>query len=253
MKLNTGIFIDFDNVAIPLKKRYNTTFRLDVVLKYLESKGDVLIKKAYADWGIYQESRIEFMESGFELNQLTQFRATKHSNGRGKNGGDIALTLDLWDIARTNAERKYHESFINCFAIVAGDTDYIPLLHRLAPLGFEILLITLDECKGNLYDANLKQENLISYNKMVGLEPLLEYRIGLVNYMHPAGFGFITDGNDTSDLRKNRIYFSVEDVERSGIELREQDRVLYKRKRNEKGWIAKNIRKAEKKALNRAS
>ena len=53
--LKIAVFIDLENVAIGVRESRLSKFDFDRVLKRLVEKGDVVVKRAYADWSHYED------------------------------------------------------------------------------------------------------------------------------------------------------------------------------------------------------
>ncbi|HET6268115.1 MAG TPA: NYN domain-containing protein, partial [Acidobacteriota bacterium] len=50
-----AMFMDFENLALGLRDRPRQRFEINKILDRLVEKGKVIVKKAYADWGQYQD------------------------------------------------------------------------------------------------------------------------------------------------------------------------------------------------------
>ena len=113
-----AIFCDFENVAIGARDAKFQDFDIQLVLKRLLDKGNVVVKKAYADWERYKPSRRLLHEAAFELIEIP------HVSYSGKNSADIRLVVDALDLCYT----KQH---IDIFVVVSGDSDFSPLVSKL--------------------------------------------------------------------------------------------------------------------------
>ncbi len=125
--LTLAVFCDFENVAIGAKdadksrggaKDSGSDFRVDWVLERLLDKGDIVVKKAYADWTRYQTARKPLHEAAFELVEVP------HISYSGKNSADIRLVVDALDLS-------YTKPHIEGFVVVSGDSDFSPLVSKL--------------------------------------------------------------------------------------------------------------------------
>src|SRR6056297_1708094 len=113
-----AVFVDFENLAIGVRKMGAGAFKIDLVLKRLLEKGRIVYKRAYCDWSNYQESMRPFHAHGIELIDIPQ---TKMS---GKNSADIRMVVDALDLC-------YSKEHIDAFALISGDSDFSPLVSKL--------------------------------------------------------------------------------------------------------------------------
>lgn len=141
-----AVYIDFDNVVI---SRYDqlhgretwrkddarlatekTRAKLDqarvnvsAILEYASSYGTIALSRAYADWSVPANAtyRGQLVDRAIDLTQLFSTSGTK-------NGADIRLAVDVVD-------DLFRLTDITHVVIVAGDSDYIPLVQRCKRLG----------------------------------------------------------------------------------------------------------------------
>ncbi len=59
-----AIYIDLENVAIGVRDARMKSFDIDLVLKRLLDKGNIVVRKAYADWGRYEEYKRALHSAG---------------------------------------------------------------------------------------------------------------------------------------------------------------------------------------------
>jgi uncharacterized protein (TIGR00288 family) len=119
-----ALFIDFENVAIWAENNF-FDLELNRILKYLQSRGPVVVKRAYGDWSRFAKYRDELIEYSIDLVQLYSVRA-------GKNQADIRLALDAFETAINRPQ-------IGTMAIVSGDSDFGALASKLREYGRYIL------------------------------------------------------------------------------------------------------------------
>lgn len=174
-----AVYIDFDNVVI---SRYDQvhgrdTWRKDearrgddkvaakldaarvdmgAILDYASSFGTVALSRAYADWSVPANAayKSQLVNRAIDLTQLFPASSTK-------NGADIRLAVDVID-------DMFRLRDITHVVIVAGDSDYIPLVQRCKRLGrvvvgigvqgstSQALVAALDEFEA--YDAIVRDE-----------------------------------------------------------------------------------------------
>jgi uncharacterized protein (TIGR00288 family) len=113
-----AVFIDLENVAIGVRDARFKSFDIDLVLKRLVDKGNVVVKKAYADWTRYADYKRPLHEAGVELLEMPGSKLT------GKNSADIKMVVDALELS-------YTKPHIAVFALVSGDSDFSPLVTKL--------------------------------------------------------------------------------------------------------------------------
>lgn len=115
---NIAVFIDLENLAIGASKANRPDFDYTLVQKRLVEKGNVVSRRAYADWGRFERYKRPLHESGVQLIEMPGRRMT------GKNSADIKMVVDALELAHS----KPH---IDTFALVTGDSDFSPLVSQL--------------------------------------------------------------------------------------------------------------------------
>lgn len=144
-----AIFIDFENLAIGMERRgtqgrrKKTAERVDMrrVLERLVEKGRISSKRAYADWGRFEEYRTPLHELGIELTEIPERGMT------GKNSADIRLVVDAMELA-------YAKQHIDTIVIVSGDSDFTPLVSKLKENGKTVIGLGLRDSTSDLLAAN---------------------------------------------------------------------------------------------------
>lgn len=149
---NIALFIDFDNIAIGIRDTKFGRVKIKFVIDRLLEKGNVIIKKAYADWSRFQEYKDELHENAIELIEIPKNYMT------GKNSGDIRLVVDAMDLCHT----KDH---LDCFAIVSGDSDFSPLVSKLRENNKKVIGIGIKHSSSNLLIDNC--DEFIFYDDLV--------------------------------------------------------------------------------------
>ncbi len=115
---NIAIFADYENVVIGARDAKYNEFDIHLVLQRLLDKGNIVIKKAYADWDRYKSSKKPLHEAAFELIEIP------HVSYSGKNSADIRLVVDALDLC-------YTKSHVDLFVLITGDSDFSPLVSKL--------------------------------------------------------------------------------------------------------------------------
>jgi uncharacterized protein (TIGR00288 family) len=113
-----AVFIDFENLAIGVRHMRVGKFQIQLILKRLLEKGRIVFKRAYCDWGNYQDAMHEFHAQGVEMIDIPQTKVS------GKNSADIRMVVDALDLC-------YSKNHIDVFALISGDSDFSPLVSKL--------------------------------------------------------------------------------------------------------------------------
>ena len=151
-KLNIAVFVDYDNIEIGLKSTLRREFDVSLPLDALKERGDIVAKFAYANWGRQEGAARSMAENAVQMVQ-------RLPSPRGdKNGGDINLALDALEMAFTH-------SHVNAFAIVSGDSDFIPLVNNLKEYGKTVFVVG-----GKAFTSTILQQNcheFVSYESLL--------------------------------------------------------------------------------------
>ncbi|MFN9431100.1 MAG: NYN domain-containing protein [Acidobacteriota bacterium] len=151
-KMNIAVFVDYDNIEIGLKTTLRREFDVSLCLDALKERGDIVAKFAYANWGRQEGAARQMAENAVQMVQ-------RLPSPRGdKNGGDINLALDALEMAFTHTH-------VNAFAIISGDSDFIPLVNKLKEYGKTVFVVG-----GKAFTSNILQSNC---HEFVAYENLL--------------------------------------------------------------------------------
>jgi uncharacterized protein (TIGR00288 family) len=152
-KLKIAVFVDYDNIEIGVKSTLQRDLDIAVVLDSLKERGDIVAKFAYADWGRQEGAKRQMAENAVQMVQ-------RIPSPRGdKNGADINLALDALEMAFTH-------DHINAFAIVSGDSDFIPLVNKLKEYGKLIFVVG-----GRAFTSTILQKNC---HEFISFESLMD-------------------------------------------------------------------------------
>ncbi|MGA8599667.1 MAG: NYN domain-containing protein [Bryobacteraceae bacterium] len=158
-RLNIAVFVDYDNIEIGLKSTLRRDFDVSLPLSALKERGDIVAKFAYANWGRQEGATRQMAESAVQMVQ-------RIPSPRGdKNGADINLALDALEMAFTHAH-------VNAFAIVSGDSDFIPLVNKLKEYGKTVFVVG-----GKGFTSTILQQNC---HEFISYESLLEDGVTIV-------------------------------------------------------------------------
>jgi uncharacterized protein (TIGR00288 family) len=150
--LNIAVYVDYDNIEIGLKSTLRREFDVSLALEALKERGDLVAKFAYANWSRQEPATRSMAENAVQMVQ-------RNPSPRGdKNGADINLALDALEMAFTHQH-------VNAFAIVSGDSDFIPLVNKLKEFGKTVYVVG-----GKAFTSTILQQNcheFISYESLL--------------------------------------------------------------------------------------
>ncbi|MEK7704551.1 MAG: NYN domain-containing protein [Myxococcota bacterium] len=149
---NIAIFCDYENVAIGARDAKFDDFNVQLVLERLLEKGNVVVKKAYADWERYKTARRALHEAAFELIEIP------HVSYSGKNSADIRLVVDALDLC-------YTKEHLDVFVIVSGDSDFSPLVSKLRENDKKVIGVGVKSSSSDLLIDNC--DEFILYDDLV--------------------------------------------------------------------------------------
>jgi uncharacterized LabA/DUF88 family protein len=118
-----AVFIDFENIALSASN-YFGDFDLGLLLKAIQRRGRITLKRAYGDWSRLGKYRDAVRENAVELVQLYAY---SYQQG-GKNRADIRLVIDVM-------ESLFTLDYIETIVIVSGDSDFSPLMSKAREYG----------------------------------------------------------------------------------------------------------------------
>ncbi len=179
-KLNIAVFVDYDNIEIGVKSTLRREFDVSLALDALKERGDIVAKFAYANWGRQEYATREMAENAVQMVQ-------RIPSPRGdKNGADINLALDALEMAFTH-------SHVNAFAIISGDSDFIPLVNKLKEYGKTVFVVG-----GKAFTSTILQQNC---HEFISYESLLM----VMGEKHPPALGPVDRPKEfKKDFKDNR-------------------------------------------------
>ncbi|MGD8909339.1 MAG: NYN domain-containing protein [Chromatiales bacterium] len=150
-----ALFCDFENVALGVRDADYAEFDIVKVLERLLLKGNIVVKKAYADWSRYKDFRPAMHEASFELIEIPHVRQS------GKNSADIRLVVDALDLC-------YTKEHVDTFVIISGDSDFSPLVSKLRENNKTVIGLGVKNSTSDLLIANC--DEFIYYDDLVKRE-----------------------------------------------------------------------------------
>jgi uncharacterized protein (TIGR00288 family) len=151
-----ALFCDFENVALGVRDANYERFDIEKVLERLLLKGNIVLKKAYADWSRYKEFKAGMHEASFELIEIPHVRQA------GKNSADIRMVVDALDLC-------YTKEHVDTFVILSGDSDFSPLVSKLRENNKTVIGIGVKNSTSDLLIANC--DEFIYYDDLVRRTP----------------------------------------------------------------------------------
>ena len=149
---NMAIFADFENVAIGAEQAKYDPFDISKVLERILVKGNVVVRKAYCDWGRYEKFKRSMHEANFELIDIPHLRQS------GKNSADIRMVVDALDLC-------YTKPHIDTFIVISGDSDFSPLVSKLRENDKDVVGVGVKQSTSDLFVANC--DEFIFYDDLV--------------------------------------------------------------------------------------
>lgn len=147
-----AVFCDFENVALGVKETGSAKFDMEKILERLLLKGNIVLKKAYCDWGRYREFKPSMHEASFEMIEIPHVRMS------GKNSADIRMVVDALDLC-------YTKEHVDTFVIISGDSDFSPLVSKLRENNKAVIGVGVKNSTSDLLIANC--DEFIYYDDLV--------------------------------------------------------------------------------------
>jgi len=115
-------------------------FEVEVVTSFAATIGAVVINRAYANWQNFAKYRNGLLKHAIDLVQLYP------TGSHGKNGEDIRMSLDV-------LEDVYRFPHITHILLVSGDSDFIPLVHKIQQLDKYVIGIGVERATNNYFTS----------------------------------------------------------------------------------------------------
>lgn len=149
---NLAVFCDFENVALGVRDARYEAFDIQKVLERLLLKGNIVVRKAYCDWGRYREFKGPMHEAAFELIDIPHVRMS------GKNSADIRMVVDALDLC-------YTKGHVDTFVVISGDSDFSPLVSKLRENNKTVIGVGVKSSTSDLLMANC--DEFIFYDDLI--------------------------------------------------------------------------------------
>jgi len=118
-----AVFIDFENISLSAANHFGE-FDLGLLLKAIQRRGRITLRRAYGDWSRLIKYRDALRENAVELVQLYSYNVQQG----GKNRADIRLVIDVM-------ESLFMLDYIDTIVIVSGDSDFSSLMSKAREYG----------------------------------------------------------------------------------------------------------------------
>ena len=125
MENRVAVFVDFENIKRAVDDYFvNERVELRRIFEEIGkvTEGRIILKRAYADWGVFKDYRSDLLDNACD--PIQTFALTY----KGKNGADIKIAIDVMDVA-------LRQNDITHVALVSGDSDFTPLVLKLRETG----------------------------------------------------------------------------------------------------------------------
>lgn len=152
-----ALFLDFENLAIGAREDLGgLKFDLRPVADALAERGRVVVRRAYADWNLFEEFRGMLTEHHVEMIEMPQ-----RIHGPRKNAADIKMAVDALELS-------FERDYITTFVIATGDSDFTPLVQKLRELNKRVVGIGLRDSTSKLLPAAC--DEFLFYESLDGVE-----------------------------------------------------------------------------------
>ena len=188
-----AMFIDLENLALGVEEAKLRDFDVNRVLARILEKGKIVVKKAYADWGVYKKYKKPLHEAGIELIDIPQRRYT------GKNSADIKMVVDAMDLC-------YSKEHINYFVLLTGDSDFAPLVSKLKENDKTVIGVGLRKSTSDLLASSC--DEFIFYDDLVEKQGRATKDLAKVAKKKQKAFAIVLDAIEALRREDKQIIYS---------------------------------------------
>lgn len=152
-----ALFLDYENLAIGAREHLRgAVFDFGPIADAIADRGRIVVKRAYADWTMFDDGRHMLARQNVELIEIPQKRGTVR-----KNAADIKLAVDAIELA---FERDYITTYVLC----TGDSDFTPLVAKLRELNKRVIGIGVAGSTSALLPPSV--DEFLFYDRLEGIE-----------------------------------------------------------------------------------
>ncbi len=152
-----AFFLDFENLAIGAREDLGGHV-LDIrpITDALAERGRVVVRRAYADWTMFEQARRMLAEHHVELIEIPQRIGSSR-----KNAADIKMAVDA-------VELSFERDYITTFVLGTGDSDFSPLVQKLRERDKKVIGIGLRSSTSPLLASAC--DEFLYYESLEGVE-----------------------------------------------------------------------------------
>ncbi len=151
-----ALFLDYENLAIGARDNLGAKFDFKPLADALAERGRVVVRRAYADWSLFDDDRRMLTRGHVELIEMPQRMGTSR-----KNAADIKLAVDA-------IELSYERDYLTTFVIGTGDSDFTPLVHKLREMNKRVIGVGVKDSTSALLPPAC--DEFIFYDTLEGVE-----------------------------------------------------------------------------------
>ena len=153
-----ALFLDYENLAIGARDSLGgMRFDFGPIADALAERGRVVVRRAYADWSMFDDDRRMLTRHHVELIEIPQrMGATR------KNAADIKMAVDA-------VEQAFERAYVTTFVICTGDSDFTPLVYKLRELNKRVIGVGVRGSTSNLLPPAC--DEFLFYENLEGVEP----------------------------------------------------------------------------------
>jgi len=132
-----AVFIDFENIYISVRHRYDANPNFESIMDLCKRYGRVTIAKAYADWYRYPRVTNALYANAIEPMYVPTYHYDREQGRTGraiKNSVDMHLCIDMM-------KALYAYETIGTYVLITGDRDFVPLVNAVRQQGKHTVVI----------------------------------------------------------------------------------------------------------------
>jgi uncharacterized LabA/DUF88 family protein len=153
-----ALFLDYENLAIGAREALGRgDFDFRPVADALATRGRVVVRRAYADWALFEEDRRALTRHQIELIEIPQRMGAVR-----KNAADIKMAVDAIELC-------FERDYITTFVLGTGDSDFTPLVHKLRELNRRVIGVGVEASTSALLPPAC--DEFLFYERLEGVEP----------------------------------------------------------------------------------
>jgi len=181
-----GLFLDFENLAIGAREQLGGKFDFKPIADALAERGRVVVRRAYADWSMFDDARRDLTRHHIELIEIPQRMGMVR-----KNSADIKLAVDA-------IELSFEREYITTFVIGTGDSDFTPLVYKLRELNKRVIGIGIEASTSSLLPPAC--DEFLFYERLPGVEMSAPRTPRRSSRRRPEGNGAKVEAAPTADV-----------------------------------------------------